>query len=116
MGIHRLDNSVNPMHLVTPDRVVVPMPKAFDSPAGIMPYHRMIEAQNVISQAQSHHHAGIVRRADSFESTNPVSTNPAAHAPKLGEVSPVDAPAPRAVPKAKPIEPMVLGGLLDIYL
>lgn len=122
MGIHRLENSVNPLHLVTPERVVVPMPKGFDSPAGIMPFHRMLEAQNQVNGAQIRsQRAPIVREPDSFEPTsvnqsNPVSQSPDTQSPKLGEVSPVEIPAPQAPPTPAPLEPTTMGGLLDIYL
>lgn len=114
MTIGRLDNSINPIHLVTPDRVIVPMPKPFDSPVGVVPFHRVLLAENLAHQSeiQPTKQAPIARTPDTYE---PSSTG---LMPKLGEVLPVEptATAPAKIQQTHQVQLPATGQLLDLYL
>jgi len=114
MSIGRLENSVNPLHLVTPDRVVVPMPKRFEASPGVMPFHRMLEAENLANRTeiQPVDKAEIPRPHDTFE---PSSTG---LMPKLGEVLPVTPIAIAAikVQETRQVHIPATGQVLDLYL
>ena len=71
---------------VQPQRVVVPMPKPFDAPPGVLPYARFLQTQNRTEAFQGNTDAcnPIVRGCDR------VQLSPSARLlPKLGEVLPV---------------------------
>ena len=114
MSISRTENSINPLHLVTPDRVIVPMPKAFDAPPGVKPFHRMLEVQNLlVANTPAPERAPIAREHDSFESTKTIGL-----LPKLGEVLPVTpiANEPVKVQRTTQVQQPATGRLLDLYL
>lgn len=120
MSIGRSENSinpamVNPAHLVTPQRVIVPMPKRFEATPGVMPFHRMLEAENLVPKPkiQLPDRPAIIRPSDSFQSGSSAKL-----LPKLGEVLPVTPIAPAAV-KAEQVRQVQLpatGRVLDLYL
>ena len=113
----RFENSTSPVHLVTPQRVVVPMPKPFDAPPGVVPFHRMLRAENISNPTKIQHTIPIEFRrqvADTFEPAIASSQL----SPKLGEVLPVApiATAPVQVHETRQVQLPATGRLLDIYL
>ena len=114
MTIGRLDSSINPIHLVTPDRVIVPMPKSFDSSPGVVPFHRILSEENLAhkSEIQPAKRAPIARTPDTYE---PSSTG---LMPKLSEVLPVEptAMAPAKIQQTHQVQVPATGRLLDLYL
>lgn len=118
MTIGRLDNSINPIHLVTPDRVIVPMSKPFDSPVGVVPFHRVLLAENLAhtSEIQPAKQAPIARTPDTFEPSSSLGST--GLMPKLGEVLPVEPTkmAPAKIQQAHQVQVPATGRLLDLYL
>ena len=114
MTIGRLDNTINPIHLATPDRVIVPMPKAFDSPPGVVPFHRMLRSENLAhtSEIQPSKQAPIARAPDTFVPSS------SGLLPKLSEVLPVEptAIAPVKTEQTTQVRAPATGQLLDLYL
>ncbi len=120
MSIGRSENSfnpalVNPAHLVMPVRVIVPMPKRFEAAPGVMPFHRMLEAENLVPKPkiQPPEPPAIVRPRDTYQ---PGSS--AKLLPKLGEVLPVTPIAPAAVKieQVRQAQLPATGRVLDLYL
>tara|TARA_A100001391_G_scaffold201614_1_gene189090 strand:- start:47 stop:424 length:378 start_codon:yes stop_codon:yes gene_type:complete len=125
-----MDSTINPIHLVTPDRTVVPMPKPFDAPPGQVPFHRMLESENRadnMAENRAGHLANritqdaptqINRPCDCYEPSN---TSPST-APKLGEVLPVSTPSAEIAPSrssALPVGPQAVspvGRMIDITI
>jgi hypothetical protein len=105
---------------VHPQRMVVPMPKPFDAPPGVLPYARFLQTLNRAEAFQSNTDAckPIVRGCDR------VQFSPSARLlPKLGEVLPVQGVIASAPTQAQPIHQQVrqqvipsTGRLLDVYL
>ena len=115
MSIGRSENTINPSFLVTPQRVVVPMPKRFEAAPGVMPFHRMLEAENLVPKPkiQLPDRPAISRPSDSYQ---PGSS--AKLLPKLGEVLPVTPIAPAAVKveQVRQVQLPATGRVLDLYL
>ncbi len=120
MSIGRSENAinpavVNPAHLVMPQRVVVPMPKRFEAAPGVMPFHRMLEAENLIPKPgiELPERPAIIRPRDAFESGSSAKL-----LPKLGEVLPVTPMAPAAikVEQTRQVQLPATGRVLDVYL
>ncbi len=110
-----MDSTINPIHLVTPDRTVVPMPKPFDAPPGQVPFHRMLRAENLAeNQTKIYNVPKINRPCDCYEPSN---TSPST-APKLGEVLPVSTPASQMAPSPSPTHPVIpqTGRMIDITI
>jgi hypothetical protein len=129
MSVAPAFNTINPQHLVTPDRVivpepttraVVPNPKPFDGLPGVVPFYRMLRAENLASP----YRVKIERPLDTFEPS--MATQRASTAqdssvnllPKLGEVLPVApyAPASIKVEQTRQVQLPATGRVLDIYL
>jgi len=110
-----MDSTINPIHLVTPDRTVVPMPKPFDAPPGQVPFHRMLRAENLAENQTTVYDAPKINRpCDCYEPSN---TSPST-APKLGEVLPVSTPSAEIAPSrssALPVGPQT-GRMIDITI
>jgi len=100
--------------MVTPDRVIVPMPKRFEAAPGVMPFHRMLQAENLSArnEIQPVDRAEISRPKDRFESSS------TGLLPKLGEVLAVTpfAAAPVKIEQSRQVQLPATGRLLDIYL
>ena len=113
--------TVNPQHLVTPDRVIVPMPKRFEAAPGVMPFHRMLEAENLVSkpeiqrveQVDRVERAEIARPRDTFEPSKAIGL-----LPKLGEVLAVTPIALAAIKteQVRQVQLPATGRVLDLYL
>ncbi len=126
MSIERTENTiipaiVNPAHLVMPQRMIVPMPKRFEAAPGIMPFHRMLEAQNLVPKptpAPNPTHTSeapaITRPRDTYQP----SGNEAKLLPTLGEVLPVTPTTPPAIKieQTRQVQLPATGRLLDLYL
>lgn len=124
MSVGRIENTINPLHLVTPERVVVPAPsnrqvipmkKPFEAGPGVVPFHRMLEAQNLIPKVRSAMSERIetARNADRFESTQMMPSKPIHLLPTLGEVFAITPHAKSATDKTT--APPKTGRLLDLY-
>ncbi|MDF1810197.1 MAG: hypothetical protein P1U42_10940 [Phycisphaerales bacterium] len=124
MSVGRTENSINPMHLVTPDRVIVPTStdrqvvpnqKPFDAPVGQIPFHRMLRAENLEPQkrVEQSNQIEASRNSDRFEPSNGVGL-----LPKLGEVLAVQTVerAPVQINESRQIQQPATGRLLDLYL
>jgi len=129
MSVAPASNTINPQYLVTPDRVivpepttraVVPNPKPFDGLAGVVPFYRMLHAENLANP----HWVKIERPRDSFEPSMAIHRLTTAQGssanllPKLGEVLPVApyAPASIKVEQNRQMQLPATGRVLDIYL
>gem|GEM_PF-3169078 len=112
------------MHLVTPDRVIVPMAtnrqvipsqKPFDALPGLVPFHRMLRAENLVPQERVEQAIQIEasRSADRFEPSSGVGL-----LPKLGEVLAVQpvSQAPIQINESRQVQQPATGRLLDLYL
>ncbi len=91
------------------------MPKPFDSPPGVVPFHRMLRSENLAhtTEIEPIKTPLISRGVDTFESV----VGPAL-LPKLGEVLPV-APisiAPMKVQATHQVQAPATGQVLDLYL
>lgn len=145
MSVHSATNlngsGINPTHLVTPDRVIVPMPPRANH-AQRIPFHEMLSALNA-----QHHQAQrleaprgliIARQPDRFDGLGVSGIESADHDPcncssagrssgpsagpslwpKIGEVRPLE-PTPKAVAKIEQVFQQKIpatGQLLDLYL
>ncbi|MGV6815353.1 MAG: hypothetical protein ACWA5W_10160 [Phycisphaerales bacterium] len=130
---------INPTHLVTPDRVIVPMPQRASLPQRI-PFHEMLSSLNAQHRMAERLEAprGLVvtrepdrfdRLGDSTMSANPIATGSSACSstcpsagsslwPKIGEVRPVE-PTPKAIAKIEQVFQQKIpatGQLLDLFL
>lgn len=96
------------------DREVVPNRKPFESLPGVVPFHRLLKAENLAEQSeiQPVDRVEIPRPRDTFE---PSSTG---LMPKLGEVLPVTpvSMAPIKVQETRQVQIPATGRLLDVYL
>ncbi len=114
---------VNPAHhLVMPQRMVVSMPKHFEAAPGIMPFHRMLEAQNLVPKPvptpkihppHTPEAPAITRPRDTYHPANGAKL-----LPTLGEVLPATPTAPPAikVEQTRQVQRPATGRLLDLYL
>ena len=134
-------SGINPTHLVTPDRVIVPMPRRANAP-GRVPFHEMLSALNAQHRLADRLEAPlgliIARTPDRFDRPSVSGIEPADHNslgcssagqssgpsagpslwPKIGEVRPVE-PTPKAVVKIEQVFQQKIpatGQLLDLYL
>lgn len=100
--------------MVTPDRVIVPRPRPFDAPAGIVPFHRMLASENLASPSQS-----IMRPVDRYEPSAPIESNLTPKlSPKLGEVLPIEIEPviETKVQTTTQVQLPATGRLIDVYL
>ena len=112
MAVGRVENTIYTPHRVTPDRVIVPAPKPFDAPPGVVPFYRMLKSENLASP-----NLPIVRPPDRLETSS--AADPKAQLnPKLGEVSPIekDLVIERTIEITTQVQLPATGRLLDIYL
>ncbi len=120
MSVQSVSNSsnhgINPAHLVTPDRVIVPMPKRADSPAtsSRIPFHEMLKTIN--AQDQEAARIANSRKPDSFEPSANTDTQ-TKFSPKLSEILPVQktTAAPVQIQQAYQQPNPATGQLLDLY-
>jgi len=114
-----MDSPINPIHLVTPDRTIVPMPKPFDAPPGQVPFHRMLQAENLAESRVNriaHQNPAISRPCDCYKPSN---ESPATStAPKLGEILPVSTPTTQYTPSRSPALPVgpQTGRMIDMTI
>ncbi len=125
MSVGRFENTIYSPHMVTPDRVIVPIstdrqvipaPRPFDAAPGVVPFHRMLESLNRVPKVDEAEQTRnqIPRGADIVELSSAMTNTP-----KIGEVLPVTPIAPSQPPQVaqKPhIEPPMTGSVLDLYL
>ena len=126
-------SGINPTHLVTPDRVIVPMPRRANAP-GRVPFHEMLSALNAQHRLADRLEAPrgliIARTPDRFDRSSVSGIEPAdhnslgcpsagpSHWPKIGEVRPIE-PTPKAVANIEQVFQQKIpatGQLLDLYL
>ena len=135
MTIGRLENSIYAAYMVTPDRVIVPEPKPFDAPPGVVPFHRALESANLAHQdrviipapAKIQRGVDVYTPSDemmnrSADAPNPVTSGHCSAGsgllPKLGEILPVQSPAPTQirVQQTHQVQIPATGRVLDLYI
>jgi len=117
MSIGPTQYAINPVHLVTPDRVVAPAPNPFDAPPGVVPFYRALEAENLAHPNR----VEIPRQRDTFEpiAHRPAPARSSIHLlPTLGEVLPVVpfAPASIKIEQTRQVQIPATGRVLDLYI
>lgn len=127
MSLGRIENTVYGPHPVNPDRCVVPAPcrrgvvpgpKPFDAPPGVVPFHRTLEAENLASQRE-HRRAcpgneppNTCRPCDQVTLSEPVRL-----LPTLGEVLPVtDIHESVTIETTRQMQLPATGRVLDLYI
>lgn len=129
----RVEDTIYGLHLVNPDRVVVPAPakravvphpKPFDAPPGVRPFHRALEAQNIAeprdirSGVESGHDlAPVTRPGDRGEVSWHARLMPTLGV-KIGEILPVipDAPIVIEIEESRQVHTPATGRSIDLYI
>lgn len=124
MSLGRIDSTIYGPHLVNPDRCVVPAPckrpivpgpKPFDAPPGVVPFHRALEAENLASRREANQTPAASTPCRPRDQV--IFSEPAKLLPTLGEVLPVtDIHESVTIETTRQVQLPATGRVLDLYI